>query len=69
MKQAIKMTVKVLEDRTFTEGRYLTFEFPEAPSAQELAPEDHRGSRAPDLPAPPPAAAPAEAAAGDAPQR
>jgi len=43
----MKITAKVLEDRTFHNGRFLTLEFPDAPPA----PEEHRGSRAPDLPA------------------
>lgn len=54
----MKVTAKVLEDRTFQDGRYLTLEFPDAPPAQEEpTPEEHRGSRAPELPDPPPAAA------------
>jgi hypothetical protein len=50
----MKVTAKVLEDRTFHGGRYLTLEFPDEPPAREEppepAPEEHRGSRAPDLP-------------------
>lgn len=68
----MKVTAKVLEDRTFHDGRYLTLEFPDEPPKKETlepTPEEHRGSRAPDLPDPPPPAAAEEEAAGDDPQR
>jgi hypothetical protein len=68
-----KMTVKVLEDRTFQEGRFLTVELPDAAPVQAdpppvPAPEEARGSRAPELSAAPPAAA-GEHAKVDDPQR
>jgi len=64
----MKVKVKVLEDRTFHDGRFLTLEFPDEPPTKEeqpeQTPEEPRGSPAPDMPDPTLAAI-----AGDDPQR